>query len=300
MTNRSRLQRVWLRKLAARVMLRTSVGYVAASYTASRWLTRRAPVKLTQTPSDFGLDWSPLKCKTEDGIRLSGWTVEPEQPRGTVALFHGLRGSRLRMLPRLAFLAQSGFRCVSFDHRAHGKSKGRRTSFGYYEARDVVAIRRFIQEHWPDQPIAAMGCSMGAAALCYAAEQVHDWQALILEGLYAEVESAFQRRIGSSYPAWFLTLYPGIVRITERRLRVRMHDLAPFRRISKFSPIPVLFIAGCEDTFAPPTDAERCRASYSGPHDFWVVPDAGHSDMWEKGGPEYQRRVQEFLAKWMG
>src|SRR6516164_8942368 len=77
MTNRSRLQRVWLRKLAARVMLRTSVGYVAASYTASRWLTRRAPVKLTQTPGDFGLNWSPLKCKTEDGIRLSGWVAEP-------------------------------------------------------------------------------------------------------------------------------------------------------------------------------------------------------------------------------
>ena len=299
MTNRSRLQRVWLRKLAARVMLRTSVGYVAASYTASRWLTRRAPVKLTQTPGDFGLPWSKLKCKTQDGIRLSGWMAEPEQPRGTVALFHGLRGSRLRMLPRLAFLVQSGYRCVSFDHRAHGRSKGRKTSFGYYEARDVVAIRRLIQERWPDQPVAAMGCSMGAAALCYASGQVRDWQALILEGLYCDLESAFQRRIGSSYPAWFLTLYPGIVRITERRLHVRMDELVPAHQIAKFNPAPILFIAGYEDAFAPPIDSERCRARYPGAHDLWVVPEAGHSDMWEKGGAEYRRRVQEFLGKWM-
>jgi hypothetical protein len=257
-------------------------------------------VKLTQTPSDHGLSWSPLRCKTEDGIRLSGWVAEPENPRGTVALFHGLRGSRLGMLPRLAFLVQSGYRCVSFDHRAHGKSKGRNTSFGYHESRDVVAIRRLIQERWPDQPVAALGCSMGAAALCYAADRVHDWQALVLEGLYCEVEAAFQRRIGSSYPAWFLALYPGIVRITERRLKLRMHDLVPMERIGHFSPAPILFIAGCEDSFAPPTDAERCRARYPGSHDLWLVPDAGHSDMWEKGGEEYRRRVQEFLAKCLG
>ena len=299
MANRSRLQRVWLRKLAARVMLRTGMGYVAASYTASRWLTRRAPGKLTQTPADFGLPWSPLKCKTADGIRLSGWVAEPERPRGTIALFHGLRGSRVRMLPRLAFLVHCGYRCVAFDHRAHGKSKGRCTSFGFYEARDVVAIRRFIQEHWPDQPVAALGCSMGAAALCYAAEQVHDWQGLVLEGLYSDVESAFQRRIGSAYPAWFQTLYPGIVRMTERRLRLRLHDLAPLEHVGRFNPAPILFVAGSADTFATPEDAERYRAHYPGWHDLWLVPDAGHSDMWEKGGAEYQRRIKEFLAKWM-
>ena len=204
------------------------------------------------------------------------------------------------MLPRLAFLVQCGYRCVAFDHRAHGKSKGPRTRFGYYEARDVVAIRRLIHERWPDEPVAALGCSMGAAALCYATEQVRDWQALILEGLYCDVESAFQRRIGSAYPAWFQTLYPGIVRITERRLRLRMHELAPLKYVGGFSPSPILFIAGSADTFATPGDAERFRAHYPSWHDFWLVPEAGHSDMWEKGAAEYQRRVQEFLTKWLG
>jgi pimeloyl-ACP methyl ester carboxylesterase len=156
-----------------------------------------------------------------------------------------------------------------------------------------------IHERWPGEPAAALGCSMGAAALCFASAQVQDWQAIVLEALYSEVGTAFQRRIGSAYPAWFAQLYPGIVRITERRLKIRIHELAPIQHIANFSSVPILFIAGSEDTFAPPSDSDQIRSRYPGPHEFWQVPEASHSDIWEKGGEEYRKRVGEFLEKWV-
>ena len=93
-----------------------------------------------QTPSDLGLAWEPLECVTPDGLRLAGWSVTPSRPRATVILFHGLRHNRGQTLARTGFLAGAGYRCVAFDHRGHGESAGKRTSFGYYEGRDVAAV----------------------------------------------------------------------------------------------------------------------------------------------------------------
>src|SRR5207245_2525664 len=113
------------------------------------------------TPSDYGLSWEPLHCLTADNLRLAGWVVSPAQPRGTVVLFHGVRRSRVNTLSRTAFLVAAGYRCVAFDHRAHGESNGRRTSYGFYERYDVVAVPDLARHPWPDLPLALLGRPMG-------------------------------------------------------------------------------------------------------------------------------------------
>src|SRR5439155_8996718 len=134
---------------------------------------------------------------------LTGWSVAPPRPRATVALFHGMRGSRGKMLDRVGFLTAAGYRCVAFDHRAHGGSEGRLTSFGYHERLDVIAVMDLIGRHWPHEPCAALGVSMGAAAICYAAPHARPFQAVVLESLYHDLESAFRTRVGRGYPTWF-------------------------------------------------------------------------------------------------
>ena len=109
-----------------------------------------------------------LECTTSDGVRLAGWAITPANPRGTIAVFHGLRGNRDHVVDRILFLTRAGFRCVAFDHRAHGQSAGSVTSFGFHEAKDVSAVHAMIRRTWPETPCAALGTSMGAAALCYA------------------------------------------------------------------------------------------------------------------------------------
>jgi pimeloyl-ACP methyl ester carboxylesterase len=147
--------------------------------------------------------------------------------------------------------------------------------------------------------VAALGSSMGAAALCYAAEFQLSWRAMVLEGIYRDIGSAFARRIGSDYPAWFGRLYPGVVRVTERRLGLRLEQLTPLAHVGRLGDVPILFITGMNDRFAPPADAEQVAAQCRGPRDLWVVPNAGHSDVFDKGGEVYQNQVTAFFRKWM-
>jgi alpha-beta hydrolase superfamily lysophospholipase len=292
------LRTSFLQELLATLAAGSGVGYLAASYTISRWLTRRSPGQPAQTPDALGLDWGLLECRTEDGLRLVGWVVTPSCPRGTVALFHGLRGNRGRMLDRIAFLTTAGYRCVAFDHRAHGQSAGKRTSFGYYEGRDVRTVLELIQQRWPGRPRAALGVSMGAAALCFAGPAARGFDAIILESLYHDLASALDSRIGDGLPAWVRRFVPGIVWVTERRLGVRLEQVVPAEHIGGLGPVPLLLLTGSEDRHAPPADAERLLARcHQDKCELYLVPGAGHRDVVERGGAVYRRRIVDFLNR---
>jgi alpha-beta hydrolase superfamily lysophospholipase len=221
----------------------------------------------------------------------------PPRPRATIVLHHGLRGSREQTLSRAAFLTRAGYRCVAFDHRAHGESDGKRTSFGYHEARDVAAVSALVEARWPREPRAVLGISMGAAAICFAAEQASAYHAVILESLYHDLATAFASRLTHGYPPWFRRLSHGIVWVTERRLGVRMAQVAPAERIARLAPEPVLVLTGTDDLHATPDEAERLHDCCRGPRELWLVPNANHDDVFETGGKAYQSRILDFLRR---
>jgi alpha-beta hydrolase superfamily lysophospholipase len=297
--SKSTAQHGWLPNLLAGMVLSTGIGYVAAAYTISRWLTRPSPGRPPLTPDEFGLSWERLECVTADQHRLAGWAVSPPRPRATVALFHGIRNDRSRTLGRAAFLCAAGYRCVAFDHRAHGESSGRRTSFGYHEGRDVAAVLDLVQRRWPDQPRAALGMSMGAAALCFAAPHTRACAAVVLESCYFDISTAFESRLRNGFPPWYQRLSRGVIWLTERRLGIKLAQLSPAEHIGALAPAPVLVLTGAEDLHATASEAqllyERCR----GPRELWVVPGAKHNDILEVGGAAYQRRVLDFLSRWL-
>ncbi len=286
----------WMHALLPRLTAASGIGYLATAYTVSRWLTRRSPAR-PAPPVLAEHDFETLECCTRDGLVLHGWLLSPPRPRATVALFHGLRGNRAHVLGRMMFLAAAGYRCVAFDHRAHGQSAGRQTSFGYHERQDVAAVAEVVLRRWPSEPRAALGVSMGAAAVCFAGARSHCFQALILESLYHDLDSAFRHRVGGVYPDWFRHFRRGIIWVTERRLGTRLHEVAPVAHLGELAPRPVLFVTGSDDPYAPPDEVRRLYERCHEPRALHIIPGAGHADVCEKGGREYQDLVLEFLRR---
>jgi alpha-beta hydrolase superfamily lysophospholipase len=203
------------------------------------------------------------------------------------------------MLSRLAFLVPSGYRCVVFDHRAHGESQGKLSSFGYHEQQDVRAVLTLARQTWPGEPLGVLGVSMGAAAICYAAEAVRSVSgAVILESLYHDILSAFSNRLQSGhYPHYFQRLTRGVIRQCERRVGLPAHVLTPADWIGPLAPTPFLLITGLEDDHSTPVEAEMLFARRQGPGELFLVPRAGHEDVCETGGLSYQQRVLAFLQR---
>jgi uncharacterized protein len=288
-----------LAEFMIRLGLASRVGSHAAQFLIARWLTKPTRARIRQTPSQLGLDWSDLTCLTEDGHRLHGWVVAPPVPAATLLLFHGSRLNREKMLSRLAFLVPAGYRCVAFDHRAHGESEGKLSSFGYHERFDVLAVLDLARQSWPHQPFAMLGMSMGAAAICFAADAVaRHVRAVILESLYHDILSAFSNRLQSGhYPPYFERLTQGVIRHCERRIGEDAHVLTPAEWIAKLAPAPILLLTGANDDHATPAEAELLFARRRGPGELFLVPRAGHQDVCETGGPLYRQRVLAFLER---
>jgi uncharacterized protein len=234
-----------------------------AAYAISRWLTRPTFGLPARTPSDFGLSWESIHCRTDDGIRLAGWLVTPPRPFATAALFHPVRQDRSHMLECIVALTGVGYRCVAFDHRAHGESGGKRTSFGYHECRDVLAVMDLIRQRWPTQPQVAVGTGMGAAAICFAGSRLKSLSAIVLETFCPDLQEILFRSLGSAVPPWKWQLIHAVLTLTERRLGLRIAQLAPGNHIRDLAPTPHLIRTGSvrvEETVEF-LDRVLCRAS---------------------------------------
>jgi pimeloyl-ACP methyl ester carboxylesterase len=232
----------WLPAILSESLLASRVRRWTAAYAISRWLTRPTLGTPTRTPSDFGLCWEPLECRTDDGIRLAGWVVAPPMPIATVAIFHPVRRQRSHMLERLADLVAAGSRCVAFDHRAHGESSGRRTSFGYHESRDVLAVMNLVRQRWPVQPYLALGVGMGAAAICFAGWRLKGLSAIVLEDFCPDVQRTLLAQLGRAVPLWKWQVIHAVIALTERRLGVRLAQLAPGQHLRELAPTPLLML----------------------------------------------------------
>jgi len=287
----------WLQETLASLAVASGIGYVATVYTVSRWLTRSTRTKPTLPDDAWNCTWQELECRTSDGLKLKGWAITPPHPRATIAIFHGIRGDRTRTLNRVALLVRAGYRCVAFDHRAHGESDGRVTSFGYFEGRDVSAVLDLIRHAWPSERRVALGVSMGAAALCYSPEAARACDAIILESVYHDLLSTFHNRIGTEFPGWFRHFSKGVVWLTERRLRLRMEQLSPWRCIHELAPAPVLLLTGERDEHATPEEVRLIYESCREPREFHIIPEAGHTDIVEVGGRRYEELILGFLER---
>jgi alpha-beta hydrolase superfamily lysophospholipase len=285
--------------LLVRLGLASGVGRFAAQYLVSRWLTRPPREKVRRTPSHLGLDWEPLSLRTPDRYRLQGWLVTPPRPRATVLLFHGFQATREQLLSRLNFLVPAGYRCIAVDHRAHGESSGRISSFGLYERHDVKAALQLARLHWATQPVAVLGVSMGAAAVCFAAADVRaSARAVILESLYHDVLTAFRNRLEAGlYPSYFQELTQGVIRLCEWRLGQPASRLTPADHVADLAPAPLLILTGADDHHATPDEAFRLYERRGGPAQLLLVPGAGHEDVCEAGGESYRLAILGFLDR---
>ncbi len=261
------------------------------------------------TPADFGLEYESITLTSEDGVELQAWLVEPVEgpgpeswmrwdggaPRGTVLVFHGIGGDRPAHYQYL--LAHAGYRAIAVDHRAHGRSGGEICSFGWYERLDVEAGVTYARERWPGEPLGALGLSMGAAAIA-CAPSARDFDAIVLESVYADVDSAYRTRMDLYFPAWVHPLAWLSRQFVEVRLDASAEDLSPVDRLSEIDPSRLLMVRGADDELVSEGEYQRLRAAV--PDAEWIVLEGrGHESFVPGAGQPYRQRVVSFLWKRM-
>ena len=244
---------------------------------------------------------SPADLHAEDIVigsgdrTIRGWWMPGDSGKASVLLLHGIRANRLAMASRARMLARHGYSVLLIDLPAHGESAGRAITFGVNESHGVQSARRWIGSRRPGKPVAAIGVSLGGAAVLLGPSPT-GFDAVVLEAVYTDAHRALQNRmrmrVGPAAPMLGKLLEWQL----EPRLRISLDQLRPIDRIDAVGA-PVMVIAGGRDRHTTPAESAELFARARSPKEYWLLPQAAHQDFERLAPLDYEREVISFLDR---
>lgn len=271
---------------------------LAVSYAVAYQLTRRSqPRDAEPVPA---LTWGTVEAvllRTSDGEELGAWHLAGREDRPAVVLLHGNGGQKSACLKEAEFLAASGCSVLLVTLRAHGESSGESNDFGYSARHDVIAAVQWLADRHSQQPVVVWGQSLGAAAACFAAEELGDRvQGYILECVYRDLHSAVWNRLHARLPPVADRLaYAGMLAVSPLVL-ADVDRISPCQAIAAMPPdVPVLLLAGSEDSRAPVSDAAAICQRVPGQAKLVVIEGAGHLHLEQAQPTLYRESILELL-----
>lgn len=239
--------------------------------------------------------------KSQDGLRLHGFWIPADRPRGTVLMAHGYRSTMLIDF-HLAFelFHRLGMNILVPEQRTHGQSGGKYITFGVKESRDMCQWLEFHHNEMGDYPVVLYGISMGASTMLYLADQVLPGA---VKGIIADCGFTSPAQIISSVyrsvihlPGWISLWVAGIFTRIFAGFGLWEKDT---RKILKNSRYPVLLIHGGEDGFVRCEMSKEAFAECKEPKKLLIVEKADHGLSFVVDGFSYTAAIMEFLDNYL-
>lgn len=195
-----------------------------------------------------------------DGAVINGWYQPPQPGKPLIVYYKGNSKSFSEEHERYERFVSEGFGFLAFDYRGFPASPGTISEAGILAdaiaAYDWAAAKNF--------PIVIWGRSLGTGPATYVAS-IRDAKALLLETPFLSAVNVAAER----YP--ILPVY--WVMLDQFRSNEWIADVTE----------PVMVAHGTADRTIDVSNGERLFALAPNPDELWIVPDAGHSDLWKAG-----------------
>ncbi len=169
-------------------------------------------------PSDLGIHFKDIVLQPIDSaINIYGWWMPADNSIATLIFIHGATSNRqsefFKSVHFYEALIRSNISVVCIDLRNHGESDadGKGLGFGVSESNDVASVIRWTKSTISDQPLFAMGISMGSASIIHAGNDLNDLQGIILLDPMLNTQSSFARgaaaQTGAPWPLFVPSAY---------------------------------------------------------------------------------------------
>ena len=239
--------------------------------------------------------------QSRDGLRLHGFWVPAQNPRGTVLLAHGYRSTPLVDFGlAFAFYHSLGMNILVPQQRAHGESEGEFITFGVRESEDMVCWIEYHNKNFGDYQLILSGMSMGASTVLYMSDMdlpgnvkciiadcgfTSPWD--ILDEIFRKV-THLPSTLSLLAADLFARVFAGFS-LKEKNTK----------QILKHARFPVLMIHGTEDDFVPSFMTQQGYDACTGPKKLMMISNAGHGVSFLVDRETYVRGVLSFLEEYL-
>jgi len=250
----------------------------------------------------FRVDVGPPAAK------LYVYVMEPadefSQPRATVLVVHGVKGSSFWMRHYARAMSEAGYRAVLVDLRGHGRSSGGWQTYGVREAEDLVQVvdeldrRKLIAGR-----LGVLGISYGATTSIHLAALDPRIEAVVAVAPFADFRQEVPQyldatTLGASRLLSDATIEQSIEEVGRRG--GFDPNQARARDAIAQSPAPVLLVHGDEDWLVPPEHGISLHEAAPGRSELVLVPGEGHFGVFRDRGGEIARGAVDWFDWYLG
>ncbi|TSI10106.1 alpha/beta hydrolase [Lysinibacillus sp. BW-2-10] len=246
-------------------------------------------------------------CKKEEmsidspnGYAIKGIFLEPLQTKNTIIICHGVTENKINSVRYARMFERLGFNSFIFDHRRHGESGGKTTSYGYYEKFDIAAVVQTVKSIVGDDAIIGIhGESMGAASMILYAGLIEDGAHFYIADCgfsnFSELVSQIVKKetiLRTQIPIHLANLFLKI------RDGYSMKSVTPKEAVRNIQS-PMLFVHSMEDDFILPYMTKEMYEEKSEPKMLKLFEKGVHAQSFNQNSQEYEEIVQQFLEKYI-
>ena len=238
-------------------------------------------------------------------VKLDAW-FSPRRPGTTrrlpITISHGLMETKERHFKTAWKMNARGHDVVLFDHRVHGRSTGRRLTFGVEEKHDIAAVidaaleRRLISgENSASGKFITMGFSLGGGTVLQHAAIDERVAGVVALAPFADFRGAIE--------SFRRTLVPWMDRrwieegfdVASAEAGFQIDEASAIEALKQID-VPVLLAEGGKDPYLPGIDhVHKLAASAAGPNVTIVrIDEANHNTLVHKHWPKLDRAITRF------
>lgn len=232
---------------------------------------------------------------SENGYPIKAIFLEPHNTSRYVIICHGVTENKVNSFKYARMFERLGFNSVVYDHRRHGDSGGKTTSFGHYEKMDLQAVVRALEIHaGPDLFFGIHGESMGAATTLLYAGMEDNAAFYISDCAYSDISEQILHVMKTSTPLRTTLALKLASVFLKMRDGYSISTVSPREAVANIAS-PVLFIHSAEDDFVLPKNSEELFELKQGPKSLKIFNKGTHAQSYNKNPKEYEETVAEFL-----
>lgn len=237
--------------------------------------------------------------ESKNGYQLKSIFIQPHDTKNYVIICHGVTENKVNSLRFVRMFERLGFNSVIYDHRRHGDSGGKTTSFGYYEKMDLESVVDALRDRVGEGGVIGIhGESMGAATtLLYAGSIRDDADFYISDCAFSDFEKQVHHVMMQSIPI------KSMLTVRLANMFMKLRDGYTFRMVSPIDVVdhiekPVLFIHSWPDEFILPYMAQELYDKKQGAKELKMFDKGAHAKSINENPEEYELTVHDFLTKY--
>ncbi|MFZ5878989.1 MAG: alpha/beta hydrolase [Chloroflexota bacterium] len=219
----------------------------------------------------------------------------------TVIIAHGITYTLFGSVKYVNLFRRRGFNVLLYDHRNHGRSGGRWSTFGLYEKHDLAVWISWARSRLTNGGLlGVMGESYGAAVAIQCLAETPGAAFLICDCSFSDLTDLLSHRLQVDYRLPTFPLLPLASLWSQMLTGMAFKDISPLRDVAKIA-IPCLFIHGQGDQFTPARMSEALYAAKTrGMRALYLAPDADHAESFSRDPQAYAAQVTTFLEESLG